>query len=277
MGYSLFYVERVLDVADEDAHEGVAFVGFGVEALEDDFFHRAGDVGVDVARGNEIAPVELFVEDFVGGVARERFLAGEEFVGAHAVSEDIDALVDGLAEELFGRHVSGRAGIGFGFDGKFGLANGEVEIDEAHGAVARDEDVFGFEIHVNKATVVHVFEGEGHVDEEFGDVFADHGIAFGGEEFEVGAFDVFHRQEERAVDFAVFDVVDDEVVVMDLGEDFGAVDEAAFGGEIEGADGMESADGNGLVVGIGGVPDFGHAAAIDEFVEHVRPELLRLG
>src|SRR5688572_29357875 len=181
----LLDVKGALDVANEHTHEGITFVRLDVQALENCFFHGRRDVRIDVARGNKIAAIELFVENLVGGFARERFLAGEQFVSADAVSKNVDALIDGLAQQLFGRHISWSARVGLGFYGEVRLADGQVEVDQTHGAVAGDQDVLGFEVHVNEPAVVNMFERNGHVDEQFGDIFGDDRIAFGRKEFQV--------------------------------------------------------------------------------------------
>jgi hypothetical protein len=64
---------------------------------------------------------------------------------------------------------------------------------------------------------------------------------------------------------------------MDAGEDFATADEPAFGDEIESEIVVEAAEGVGLALGIGGEPDIGHAAAVDQFLQVIGAELSGLG
>jgi len=78
----------------------------------------------------------------------------------------------------------------------------------------------------------------------------------------------------------VLNVADDAVVIADLCENFAAADEAFPGLGILAQLGVQSAHGDGVFVGIGRQPDVGHAAAVDDFLQVVIPEmtgLTRLG
>jgi len=130
---------------------------------------------------------------------------------------------------------------------------------------------------VHEAALVDMFEGEGHIDEDIADGFGDERVVSGAEEFEVRAFDIFHEQEEVAVDFAVSKITDDVFVSVDAREDVAAAEEPAFGDEIEAEVVVESAEGVSFALGIGGKPDIGHAAAVDEFLQVVRAELSGFG
>jgi len=72
------------------------------EALQNNLLQRHRNVGIEVARIFETGPIELQANNVFGGFARKRFLASQQFESGHSVSEEIDSLIDGLAQQLFG-------------------------------------------------------------------------------------------------------------------------------------------------------------------------------
>jgi hypothetical protein len=112
---------------------------------------------------------------------------------------------------------------------------------------------------------MHLLQAQGHVDDDLRDVLRQNGVGAADEQFEVGAFDVFHQQKRAALDLAVLEVIDDVFVVMNLGKNFAAVEKAAAFGEVEERVVDHAAQGEMLALRIGREPYFGHAAAIDQF------------
>jgi hypothetical protein len=242
-------------------------------------FSRAAGMSVLISRGSDEieGSVELLAEDFLRAVTGEGLASGQEFEGGDAVGEDIDAMIDRFMADLFGRHVGRRARVAGHLAWFVGFPLGEIEVDEAQVAVAGEDDILRFEIEVHESAFMHMFERQGHIDEDIADMFGEDGIVAGAEKFEVGALDVFHEEEEIAFDLAVGDVGDDVFVVMDPGQDLAATNEAAFRDEVEPEIVVKAPEGMGLALGIGGQPDIGHAATVDEFLEVIGPELSGLG
>jgi len=143
----------------------------------------------------------------------------------------------------------------------------EVEIDEPHVRVPGHQHVFRFEIQVHEPAVVHVFEGEGGIDQDVCHMFAQDWIAPAKEFFEVGTLHVFHQAIERAIDFTVLVVVDDVFVVVNLGEDLAAPQEAALRQEIEAQAVVKFSERVRFALLIGGHPDVRHPATIDQLLQ----------
>jgi hypothetical protein len=271
-------VEDCLEIADEDAHVGITIFRIAFEAFEEGFFQGGGNVRIDLAWGDEVeGAVELFAENFLGCVAWERFLAGEQFERGDAIGEDIHTMIDRFMADLLGSHVGGGAWIARHFSGFVGLGLGEIKIDEAQVSVAGKDDIFGFEVQMHEPAFVDMLEGQGHVDEDIADMVGQDRIAAGAQELEIGALDIFHEEEEIALDLAMGDVGDDEFMVMNPGEDFATPNEAPFGDEIEAEIMVEAPECVRIALSIGGQPDIGHAAAVDEFLQVIGAELSGLG
>jgi hypothetical protein len=257
---------------------GIAIIGVAFDAFEDGLFECGGDIGVEFAGRDKIeCSVELSVEDFLGSISGERFPAGEKFVSGGAVGEYIDSMIDEFMADLFGGHIGGCAGVAWHFARLIGFRPGEVEVDEPEAAVAGEEDVFGFKVQVHEAAFVDVFESQGHVDEDVADILGEDGVVASAEQFEIGALDVFHDEVEVAFDFAVCEVRDDVFVIIDSREDIATAQESAFGDEVKAQAVMEAPESDGFALRIGGEPDIGHAAAIDEFLQVIGAELTWLG
>ena len=61
------HVKCALEVANEDAHVGVAAFGLALDAFEDGFLEGGRDIRVKLAGSNKIqGPIKLFAEDFLG-------------------------------------------------------------------------------------------------------------------------------------------------------------------------------------------------------------------
>lgn len=178
-------------------------------------------------------------------------------------------MVNGFALELFGGHVGRGAGALGEFEGVSTPGLGEIEVNEADVPVGGDEHVLGFEIEVHVTAVMDVFEGFAYVDDDVADVLAQFFGRIGDPFFEIGAFEVLHGHEGNAFDLAVFEIVDNVVVLVDVRQNFASGVEAFFGGAIASELGKEFADGDGLSFGIGRLPEIGHAAGVNEFDEVV--------
>jgi hypothetical protein len=271
-------VKGGLQVAEENAHVGITVVRIALEAFEEGLFKGGRDVRIDFARGNKIeGAIQLFPEDFLRAVTRKGFAPGQEFEGGNSVGEDIDAMIDRFMPDLFGRHVGWRSRIPGHLPWFVRFGPREIEVHETQVSVAREDDIFRFEVQVHEPAFVHMFEGERHVDEDIADLIGEHGIVAGAEEFQVGALDIFHEEEEIALDFAMGDVGDDVFVIMDPGQDFTATNEASLGHEIEAEIVVEATESVGISLGVGGQPDIGHPAAADEFLQVIGAELSGLG
>jgi hypothetical protein len=120
---------------------------------------------------------------------------------------------------------------------------------------------------MNEAAVMHLLQTQGHINDDLGDVFRQDRLGAGHEQFEIGAFDVFHEQIWLTLDLAVLEIIDDVFVVMDFGKNFATVEKAAAFGEIEERIVNHAAQGEVLALRVGGEPDFGRAAAVDHFLK----------
>ena len=125
----------------------------------------------------ELRPIGLFFDyggERVGdSFAAKSHLAAEHFVKDAAEGPDVRAAVDGLGFGLFRRHVRGGAeqnsrqrghaahGRRSGDVHRCGIAFegfGEAEVENFHGVVGGEFDVGGFEIAMDDAVLVRVFE-----------------------------------------------------------------------------------------------------------------------
>src|SRR5208282_3551447 len=103
----------------------------------------------------------------------EGSFAGEHLEKDAAEGPDVRAAIGGPALGLLGRHVGGGpqddAGVGFQVAGsgrrgdvvglRFGFEGfGQAEVEDLHGVVFGQLDVGGFEVAVNDAALVGVFE-----------------------------------------------------------------------------------------------------------------------
>ena len=84
----------------------VAWIFF--EAAADDAREIGGEIGARVGDGWRIVAQDCGGE-FGGGVAGEGAAAGTHFVEENAEGEDVGAMVERAAGDLFGGHVGGRA------------------------------------------------------------------------------------------------------------------------------------------------------------------------
>src|SRR5262249_20934435 len=66
---------------------------------------------------------------------------------------------------------------------------------------------------------------------------------------------------------AVFDIADDIVALVDLRQDLAPAQKPAAGEEIETEPAFQTAEGIRLAATVGDQPDFGHAAAVEEFLK----------
>ena len=130
---------------------------------------------------------------------------------------------------------------------------------------------------MHEPAVVHVFEGEGGIDQDVGNVLAQDWIAPAKEFFEVGTLHVFHQAIERAIDFAVLVVVDDVFVVVNLGEDLAAPQEAALRQEIKAQAGVKFSERVRFALLIGGHPDVRHSTAVDQLLQIKAAKRARFG
>ena len=181
------------EVAADDGHRPGFFVGDGVHRVE-------------------------------GGFALERKLRGDHLVEDGAEGEDVAAAVELLPASLLGAHVAERAhhrpgdrlgpaaGQGPGEVGGrrgplgAGLEQfGQAEVEEFGVAVPRDHDVVGLDVAVEDARVVGLGQTLGDLEGDL-DRPQEVELAVGDELADGPAVDVFHGDEQDAVDFV--DVVD---------------------------------------------------------------------
>ena len=78
------------------------------EAAADDAREVGGEIGARVGDGGRIVAQDRG-DQFGGGVAGEGAAAGGHFVEDDAEGEDVGAMVERAAGDLFGRHVGGCA------------------------------------------------------------------------------------------------------------------------------------------------------------------------
>ncbi len=119
---------------------------------------------------------------------------------------------------------------------------------------------------------MHVLERNGHIDQNVTDEFRQHIIATGEEDLEVVPFHVLHHAVGLPADFAMVHIADDVVVIMDLAENLATSVEAFLGEKIEAQALMHQAQGVTMALGITDMPDVRHAAAVDAFVQAIRPK-----
>ena len=67
-------------------------------------------------------------------------------------------------------------------------------------------------------------------------------------------------------DFAMLDITDNAMMIVNAGKDFGATDESPARDEVKSKTIMQPAQGISLAIGIGSQPNIGHAATIDQFL-----------
>ena len=150
------------------------------QAVADDAFESWGDIGGgSTGAGRKVRRV--FVEDgghgFGTGIALEGALTGEHFVEDAAEAEDVRAVIDGVAADLFGRHVAdgtedlpgvglrcgyGDSGGGFGGGVRFAEL-GQPEVQNFQATVAKYEDVVRLEVAVDDAFFVRGGEPVGEL------------------------------------------------------------------------------------------------------------------
>ena len=114
------------------------------------------------------------------GVVLERTLAIEHFVQNAAETENVRAMVRGVAPHLFRRHVAdgpqNLAGVRFSQgDAIHGLRNRlrpaqlrQAEIQDLQPPISGDEDVLGFKVTVNDSLLVGRRQTLGKLNPEFG-------------------------------------------------------------------------------------------------------------
>ena len=186
-------------------------------------------------------------------------------------------MVEGLAEELFRRHVRGGPGIARGFLRLVGPGLGEVKIDQFDVGISRHQKIFRFKVEVHVSGIVDVIQSSCGIDQDIAEIVLEEVVTAGEDQFEVGGFDILHGEKGCAFDTSMIQVTNDEIMALEFLEDLAAVEEAGAFGEVENRGVDEAADGDRTAVGGAGEPDFGETAAIDEFFEPVRAKFLGTG
>lgn len=187
----------------------------------DDVVEFGGDVVVDDQHGR-CRRGEVFAQQVVWGIARERGFADEHFVEHAAEGIDVAAWVETLPANLLGRHV-GAGPFDFAFATEefakpcFGFL-GDGEVDEFYQAIAIDENIIGLDIAMDITLAMEVVEGFAdllddrgkHVSDRFGTLSQRLLQVHFAEEFE---------DDEGGV--GVGDVLDqlDDVLVMEIAGD----------------------------------------------------------
>lgn len=224
-------VERRLKLMHEHGHEQVPFVRISFDAFQNDLFQRRRYIRIQLPRCGKAGPVELVFEDIGRVDSRKRFLPGYNLVSSHTIGEDVNAMINGLTCQLFRCHVGRCTGVFPDSSGFFGYGLCKVKVHKPDLAGACDHDIFGLEIQVHEPAFVHVFEANGHVNQDLCNVFRQQRVAPCKQQFKVYPLDVFHQQVRSAVNLAVFVVTDDEPVLVDFGKDFASTKEPAPGNE----------------------------------------------
>ena len=268
-------VEVVAEVVGEGGDGGVAVGGGFREA-----FHGDGGEGVvGLWRGD--GALDGVVENGLYGVAGVGRGEGEEVVEEGGEHVDVGVEVDLLkgAVGLFGGHVAGGAaddgagggvgemggGVGGGDEG------GESPVEEVQVAKVADHDVGGFDVEVEDAFGVGVFDGVADVEEDLEEAGEGVGVPGGGvallktveDGFEGFAAEAFHG-EVGVAGFVEGDVVDGENVgVLEVGGEAGFVKkglDVVLRGD---AVGLDEGHGEGAAgAGVFYFPDGFHAAVV---------------
>ena len=217
----------------EMAHRGEAFGGDAAQGGGDDVLEAGGEhqLGGDAAQRGGLAGEHLMHElgAVEGGEGRG---AGEQLEEDDAGGVDVDADVDGLADQLFGRHVPQGAEqlalegeVGAGVAGQLGEAEVE-DLDEVEAAAVDAEAIGGLEIAVDDAAVVGGLQGVADLEEDRLHARPGEAVLAGADRRERLAAQEVHRVVGPAVgELAGVDDVDD-VGMIDGGGDLDLPQEA---------------------------------------------------
>src|SRR5438874_13374847 len=85
--------------------------------------------------------------------------------------------------------------------------------------------------------------------------------------FEVLAFHIFHRQVQMSIEFAMLDIADDAMMIVDAGKDFRPPKEPAAREQIKPQAIMQTAQGISFAVPIRGEPNISHAPAVNQLLQ----------
>ena len=269
--------------------EGETKVARGLEALFRVLLQAMAGDTLQAGRNRAAGSAELQrlvlengVHQLHGGISGERVLAGEHLVQDDAEGEDVGAMVGGLAADLLGGHVAGRAendsrlGVGEngvpGGDGRNGDELGQAEIQDLDMAVAGQEDVRGLEVAMDHALVVGGGQAAGDLN---GVVDGLPGSQRAGVEplAQRFALEQFDHDERRAL--VGPEIVDrDQIRVVQHPRRPGLLLEAPEAVRVAGKGGREHLDGNvAAEPGIARAVNLSHAARADQRADLVRPQL----
>ena len=94
-------VKRPAHFPREHGNEWIAPIRIGFDAAQDHAFQIGRQIRIQFAPAAVFRAVSLPRQDVPGRVTRKRFLIGEQFIGSHAEGENIHAMRDRLALQLF--------------------------------------------------------------------------------------------------------------------------------------------------------------------------------
>ena len=215
-------VPDLLQLAGEVTGRGVAFVGLLREAALDDPDERRRYPGVEV-----LDRLRLLLDDRGEGLdgARlvERLLSRQELVEDETEAELVGAEVHRAASRLLRGHVARgadddprrrlRQGLREVARGGGAERLGEAEVEDLHGAVARDHEVLGLQVAVNQARLVRRREPLRHLAQQL-EGLPDGKEAARGDMPERLALDELHGEERLAPRLADLEDRDDVPMVQ---------------------------------------------------------------
>ncbi len=260
--------DRILDgglvdvgaAGEEDLREGVGEVARGGGSMRGLGGERGLEHGREIGGDVRVAG-DGVIEAAVADGAREGSAApvavgrreAQELVEDDAEGVDVAAAIDLLAARLLGGHVAELAWLDAGLIADEARAR-DAEITDLHDALARDEDVLRRDVAVDdrerRVPLVPVFvrvveAASGLLDDARGDARRQTRAALlhGAEDpSEVGAVDVFHRQQQAALGVVGELVEVDEVGVGEAHRDVRLVDEhlaEALGARVLGEEALD--------------------------------------
>src|SRR5438046_2126048 len=98
-------------------------------------------------------------------------------------------------------------------------------------------------------------------------MFLEEGVGSRKQLLQIRALHVLHQAIERTADFSVLDVLDDIIVVMNLGENLAAAQETAPGQEIKPQPIVHLSQSERFSFLVRSQPDVRHPAAVDQLLQ----------
>ena len=142
----------------------------------------------------------------------------------------------------------------------------QVKINQPHIAVAGHQHVFRLEIEVHVAALVHVAQAQRHVNQDLRDIFRQDGVMLREQFLQIRRLDVIHDHVKCSALPAMFHIADDIIALIDFGKHLAPAQKPAAGQQIEPQPVIQFPQGVRFAAAVRHEPDFGHAAAVDEFL-----------